>query len=464
MLSNKGATLKCFEGYIHRRKRFYHDRIYWTCVEPNCKGKLTTIDGEVVSGPKDHHHEPSISEYLSRQQRNLAKKDARENPSRKGREIYDRVNSEIINGFPFDEDLIGVSLKPFSGLKPTINRVKRLQYPPLPTTIADLSIPTCLKRTKKDELFLLRDNLEPCNRILIFGTPSFIRIMCGEERVFADGTFKCVPHLFNSLYTLHVMRDGLMITILYCLLTNRTSRTYINMLRMIQDICVDHASIFNPQSFTIDFEAAMITAINTVFPVARIMGCLFHFTQCLRRKVQEIGLSRQYAANSGKNEIQKTVRRVAALAFVKIEDLDESFTEIVQQMPENDQLDEFMSYFYDNFFKRNSRFKREIWNHFYNDGPRTNNHVEGWHNSFNQRINRYHVNIWIFLEKMIEQQEIFENNLLIARQGTQINPRNRKDAARDKRIQLQKLKYEQGRLTKLEFIDSIRYNFSLNIV
>ena len=71
------------------------------------------------------------------------------------------------------------------------------------------------------------------------------------------------------------------------------------------------------------------------------------------------------------------------------------------------------------------------------------------------------MNIWVFLEKIIEQQEIFENNLLIARQGIQINPRNKEDIARDKQTELQKLKYDQGHLNLLEFIDSIEYNFSL---
>ena len=132
-------------------------------------------------------------------------------------------------------------------------------------------------------------------------------------------------------------------------------------------------------------------------------------------------------------------------------------------MPENNLLDEFMSYFYDNFFKNNARFNRTMWNHFSNDGPRTNNHVEGWHNSLNQRIGRHHANICYFLEKLVDQQEIFENNLLIARQGKQISQRNRKNVLIDKRIEIQKNKYERGELSKLEFLDSVRYNLSLDV-
>lgn len=132
------------------------------------------------------------------------------------------------------------------------------------------------------------------------------------------------------------------------------------------------------------------------------------------RKVQKLGLAPQYSEDKGRNDTIKSIRRVAALAFIKLEDLDEAFEEILMEIPEDPLLDRFMKYFFDNFFKTNARFKRETWNHFLNDGPRTNNHVKGWHHAFNQRIGRNHANIWFFLEKVIQQQEIFENNLLIA--------------------------------------------------
>lgn len=464
ILSIKGNILKCVEGYIHRKKRVYKETTYWVCVEKNCLGKLTTTNGIIVSGPKDHYHEANHGEYVAREQRNMVKRDAKENPSSKSREIYNSVNSELINKLPLNEDLIGTNLKPFESLKPTIYRIKRSRYPALPKFLSELSIPQDLRVTRKDEPFLLSDNHDQTNRIIIFGTPSFLRILCEEKRVFADGTFKCVPNFFNSLYTLHVMRDGIMVTCVYCLLTNRTSSTYINMLRMIQDICSEYDLALNPESFTIDFELAMVRAINTVLPQTQVVGCLFHFSQCLRRKVQELGLARQYSESNGDNGVQKTVRRVAALAFMKLENLEEAYTPIVLDMPEeNHLLDEFMSYFHNNFFKENARFPPKTWNHFLNDGPRTNNHVEGWHNSFNQRIGRHHANIWYFLEKVIQQQEVFENNLLIARQGNRVCRRDKKNIAIDERIRVQKLKYERGDLNELQFIDSIRYNFSFNV-
>jgi len=360
ILSNRGELLQCIGGYIHRKKRIYNETIYWVCVENNCRGKITTINGEIVSGPKDHHHEPSIGQIVSRKQRNMVKKHISDNPSGKCRDIYDEVNSDLIHNLPFDEDLIGTNLQTFESLKPTIYRKKRAKYPPIPIALSDLYVPRELQITKKGEKFLLHDNNDNSNRIVIFAAPVFLKFLCDEKRIFADGTFKCVPNFFNSLYTFHVMKEGLMITCVYCLLTNRTSNTYIKVLRAIQDLCQEESLNFNPESITIDFEMAMIRAINTLLPRTKIVGCLFHFSQCLRRKVQELGLSRLYSAADGNNEIQKAIRRVAALSFMKLDDIDEAFIEIVQKMPEDSLLDEFMSYFYENFFKNNSRFDREM--------------------------------------------------------------------------------------------------------
>lgn len=171
ILSNKGVPLKCVNGYIHRCKRTYIDTIYWTCIELKCRGKMTTSSGKIVSGPKDHHHEPSSGEFICRKQRNMVKKDASQNPSKKCREIYDSANTELINKLPFDQDLIDTNLKTFAGLKSKIFRMKRVQLPPLPRDSSDLVIPQDLRVTDRDEEFLSSDNIDIENRMMLLGTP-----------------------------------------------------------------------------------------------------------------------------------------------------------------------------------------------------------------------------------------------------------------------------------------------------
>jgi hypothetical protein len=53
--------------------------------------------------------------------------------------------------------------------------------------------------------------------------------------------------------------------------------------------------------------------------------------------------------------------------------------------------------------RRSPRFPIQLWN-CYNlvqyDIPKTDNSVEGWHNSFNSTLNALHPSIWMFTEAL----------------------------------------------------------------
>ena len=47
-------------------------------------------------------------------------------------------------------------------------------------------------------------------------------------------------------------------------------------------------------SFMVDFETAMWKALAHVFPDLPVKGCVFHLTQAVWRKIQEVGLTTAY--------------------------------------------------------------------------------------------------------------------------------------------------------------------------
>ena len=49
---------------------------------------------------------------------------------------------------------------------------------------------------------------------------------------------------------------------------------------------------------------------------------------------------------------------------------------------------------------------------FENPGPRTNNHLEGWHGSLRRAVGIAHPNVYAFTEAIKKQQKIFELKLL----------------------------------------------------
>jgi len=46
---------------------------------------------------------------------------------------------------------------------------------------------------------------------------------------------------------------------------------------------------WQPTTVMTDFERASINAVHSVFPTTRIVGCWFHLSQCIWRKIQELG-------------------------------------------------------------------------------------------------------------------------------------------------------------------------------
>ena len=77
-----------------------------------------------------------------------------------------------------------------------------------------------------------------------------------------------------------------MFPVLYGLLTTKTKVTYTRFFQLIREVWPQ----FNPQIFSMDFEAAIIGAVQEVVPNAEIAGCLFHLVRNLKKAVGDAGL------------------------------------------------------------------------------------------------------------------------------------------------------------------------------
>jgi hypothetical protein len=55
---------------------------------------------------------------------------------------------------------------------------------------------------------------------------------------------------------------------------------------------------------------------------------------------------------------------------------------------------------------------QHIWNHFDTDGPRTTNHLEGWHHKLKNHVAHPHPNIFYLINLLKEQQASTEIKLI----------------------------------------------------
>ena len=55
---------------------------------------------------------------------------------------------------------------------------------------------------------------------------------------------------------------------------------------------------FKPKFFLSDYESGFIAAVKQYAPESKHIGCYFHFTQCIYRKIQNLGLTSAYKKKS----------------------------------------------------------------------------------------------------------------------------------------------------------------------
>lgn len=70
--------------------------------------------------------------------------------------------------------------------------------------------------------------------------------------------------------------------------------TYVKCFKFIVSKCAEIALKFRPEEVVIDFEASIHSATISVWRDVKIIGCRFHLTQAWWRKIQQLGLSKDY--------------------------------------------------------------------------------------------------------------------------------------------------------------------------
>ncbi|XP_067945425.1 uncharacterized protein [Watersipora subatra] len=163
----------------------------------------------------------------------------------------------------------------------------------------------------------------------------------------------------------------------------------------------------------IDFENAIKNALHTVFPDTTIQGCFYHLSQAIYRKVQNEDLQVQYQNDV---DINMCIRSMAALAFVPVNDIVESFETFSDNIPEVAQP--VVDCFEDTYIRRQQRrgrheprFPHTMWSiheRVVNNLPSTNNNVEEWHIHMQASISAYHPNVWHFLIIIFREQALNE--------------------------------------------------------
>jgi hypothetical protein len=149
-----------------------------------------------------------------------------------------------------------------------------------------------------------------------------------------DGTFKIVPTVFRQLYSIHLPvgtgENAKVLPLVYALMSSKSEEIYTRLFQEFNGYA--NNIILNPKFIITDFEKASINASGREFPSSINKGCLFHLGQNIWRKIQEVGLAREYGSDI-KQSLK--LRHLVALAFVPSTDIVQYFDTLKPEMPEN---------------------------------------------------------------------------------------------------------------------------------
>ena len=154
------------------------------------------------------------------------------------------------------------------------------------------------------------------------------------------------------------------------------------------------------RTVTLNFEAAMWLALTSVIPQVTLLGCYFHWSQAVWRKVQELGL--QTAYNTDDNTY-KFICKLLSLPYLPAQHITTVFNTL-QQRAATQPLQDLIAYISTTWLQ-SSIWPTTSWSVF-GHYTRTNNDVEGWHFRINKKGQLPFYILIIFLHEEAKQLKL----------------------------------------------------------
>jgi hypothetical protein len=177
------------------------------------------------------------------------------------------------------------------------------------------------------------NNEKKQSRIMGWAHPDNIDLLFKEKhaKLFIDCTFKACPEEFGQLMIVmtYAEKYDYYAPVFYVLLEDKTEKTYNQAIAAVKKaVGID----FEVDTATCDFEIALIKAIKGNFPECKMVLCLFHLKQAIRRWIKE-------KTNMSKEGIRRLLgRRVTPEERLYLEDeyYERGLIELLTVIPLNE--------------------------------------------------------------------------------------------------------------------------------
>lgn len=425
------------------------DRIYWSCCQQGCGTRATTVDGRLTKHTDNHTHPPNnVDNYI----RNIMG-DIRKRCRDELTPIPTIYEEEIANirGKDWDEETEQVArhIPTFQTCKTALYKERSKLRPVLPTSTANIQLEGEWTQTTAGGEFL-QINIDENNKMLVFATRTGLQHLCAANTIYADGTFYTCPSLFHQLFTLHGFIDGEMYPLVFAFLPGKSTDVYVTFFSQLKQKCEEYGFELQPETVFLDHEVASRNGAQRVFPDTNVKACFFHYTQCVWRKVQALGLSTAYKEN---DTIHRLVRRASVLPLVPIAEVEDIWFQALVAIGEED-LPASVTAFTDYVTEQWVEGDKPLWNHYTTVGPRTTNHCEGWHSKLKKAVRHAHPNIFGIIS-ILQRIEAACYIRVLQYQAGGVRPvKKRKYRQLEQRLAALKTRLENGDMTAMEYSDA----------
>lgn len=423
------VPLKRGSGYLVGTYIFVHatkarDIQYLKCqyysAPHRCAARAKVTDNGIELIVPDHTHEPPSLDSLKFRAKVLDEAKKSVNCRSSLGLIYNNVRSETLSNSP-NADIVLPQLQTYRSLERSMSRSRKGVLPAEPNNSQEIDIQFFLDNMKypdNSDFFLCDSGPNDPKRILIFGSKdSDLRRLSESDTWYMDGTFWVVPHVFYQLFTVHAYVYGQQFPFLYCLLPDKTELTYQKLFVMIQNIFRErNLPLSALKSVVTDFEPAIANAFRRVFPYISSLGCFFHYSQAIYRKVQTDGLSLAYKEDAN---FRRSVKLLIALGLVPSQYKYHYFCYIYADSTDPRFRQFCNDYFFPTWFRR---FPVTSWDWF-QQPRRTNNGCEGWHARIKRFFAAPHLKVYRFSQILFAEAKKNCSDLSLRLQGEPLPPR-----------------------------------------
>ncbi|CAF4188778.1 unnamed protein product, partial [Rotaria magnacalcarata] len=163
-------------------------------------------------------------------------------------------------------------------------------------------------------------------------------VQYNSERQIKRGTDRVIVHATDQQFTASNGFDP--VFLMYAQLCGQGMRVAFNIDMRFKQEATLFGKQFQPTHVASDFESAIMSAVRRVFPAAKHSNCLFHFTQCIHRKIMSLGLGADYAQVA---TIHQQCKELMGLSLMPICEVEQQFKRIREISSSS--LDDLFEYF-----------------------------------------------------------------------------------------------------------------------